>query len=244
MKFDIVDLDAFCLFFSVAGTLILTLLHQQLIVNPKLALRHAWKLCFYYYLADYVGFKNSPPIRYQNINIFYDVDKKLVAAVFYAFGPPTNTSSRLNRNLLQFFNICFLLGVYFSLCDIQLKQIWIKNLRISVVHYFVEELINQRKIFPNRAFIKFFVAEISFAYQHKIIKKLDDECRINISFRRSHQSNIIMCSMDEADAVEADDRRLFRRFSRHNFIAKIHNFLTAYVVAEASVNEDITLLIY
>ncbi len=80
-------------------------LDEELIIDSKLAFRHATQLSFNHHLPKDVRSEDSPSIGEQHIYVLNDVYEYFILLVFYSLSPPRYCASRLNRDLLQFLNI-------------------------------------------------------------------------------------------------------------------------------------------
>lgn len=129
MKFYVVNLNTFIDCFRWIGS---WSSHEKLVINTEFTFRHASQLSFHHNLSNNIWSEQSPFVWNEYIDIFNNVNEKLVFPVFDSFSSPRNCTSSLNCNLLHLFNAWWLF--HFSLGNVKLEEIWVANLRQTKIH--------------------------------------------------------------------------------------------------------------
>lgn len=72
---------------------------------------------------------------------------------------------------------------------------------------------------------------------------MENQSCIHIAFGAGEQTNVVVGRMNEGDTCELDDWCFFGGLGRYDRVAKVHNFIAAGIVAELSIDKDVSFLV-
>ena len=84
-----------------------------------------------------VSFENGSPVGEEHVYTFNDVDEDFVAFVSDALSTPRDCTCGTNGDLLEFFDVSKRL-LLLTCPNVLFEKVCVKELRIAVVHDFIE----------------------------------------------------------------------------------------------------------
>ena len=132
----------------------------------------------------------------------------------------------MHSDLLESLNVGQLLVLLLASSDILFKKISIEKLGVTIVHYLIKQLINQREVLSDCSLIKL-VVEVTFSNFDETMQEMGYHGCINVSFGCCDESDVVVSRVDEAYSRQLDNRCLLNHLSGDDLVTKIEDFLTA-----------------
>jgi hypothetical protein len=104
-----------------------------------------------------------------------------------------------------------------------------------MVHDLVQQLVDEGEVVSDLAFVELIV-EVCFANDDEVVQELDHKCGIDVVLRCRNDSDVIMCRVNEAHSVKANDWRLLCCLGSYDFVAKVHDFGPGDIISKPSVD--------
>lgn len=177
-------------------------LHDDLVVNAKLALGHAAQVGLHQYAAGNVRGQHLPLRRHQQVDVFQHVQEELVAPVFYAFPAPADLPGYLGRDLHLFL---LALRLDAGLGDERFQHARVAVLRIPKVQYLVQQLVYKHKVVLDVFLVD--LAEVRLHHLREPDEELEHHGPVDVLLGDGGQPDIGPADVEERRARDVGDGR-------------------------------------
>mmetsp|Transcript_16978 Transcript_16978/g.48768 ORF Transcript_16978/g.48768 Transcript_16978/m.48768 type:complete len:246 (+) Transcript_16978:808-1545(+) len=180
------------------------LLNDELVVETKLALRHARELGIHLHLPRHLIAQDLTRRGEEKIDTLQDINVHLVLLVADAFPPPIDGAGNLAGQLRR---LRLVLRPDVAQVDVQPQDVDGAVLRISKVHGLVHQLVDERHVVPHGVLVEL-LPEVGLEDADLLEQILKDQGRIDVGSGEGDKVHVEMASVEEGAVLDALDRGL------------------------------------
>jgi len=213
-------------------------LHDDLVVDAKLAFGHAAQVGLHEYAAGNVRGQHLSLGRHEQVDVLEHVEEQLVAAVLDALAPPSDLAGDLGRDLHL---LLLALRLDARLRDERLEHARVAVLRIAKVEYLVKQLVDEHKVVLDVLLVD--LAEVRLHDLCEPYEELEHHGAVDVLFGDGRQPNVGPADVEERRARNVGDRRPDLLAGVYDVHAERVHGVAADVVAIHSRYEHLALVV-
>ena len=180
------------------------LLNDELVVETKLALRHARELGIHLHLSRDLIAQDLARRREEQIDTLQHIDVHLILLVPDALPSPIDGAGDLTGQLRRF---RLVLRPDVAQVDVQSQHVDGAVLRISKVHGLVHQLVDERHVVPHGVLVEV-LPEVGLEDADLLEQILEDQGRVDVGPGQGDEVHVEMAGVQEGAVLDALDRSL------------------------------------
>eukprot|EP00968_Pinguiococcus_pyrenoidosus_P002251 scaffold122_cov236-Pinguiococcus_pyrenoidosus.AAC.2 len=215
--------------------------HGELVVERKLALRHAAELRLHHDLARHVVAQDLPAGAHEQVDRLEDVDVHLVLAVADVRLAPVDGSRDLRGELRR----VLVLQVHAQLAqvDVQAEHVDAAVLRVPEVHGLVHELVDEREVVHDLVLIEV-VAQVRLEDVDLLEEILEHQRRVDVAAGHGHEVQVGVARVQEAGGLhERHGRRRAGLLAADDLLKERLRLGARDIVAVEAPDDDLPLAV-
>ena len=180
------------------------LVDDELVVETKLALRHARELGVHLHLPRHLIAQDLTRRGEEKIDTLQDINVHLILLVADALPPPIDGAGNLAGQLRRF---RLVLRPDVAQVDVQSQDVDGAVLRVSKVHGLVHQLVDERHVVPHGVLVEL-LPEIGLEDADLLEQILKDQGRVDVGSGEGDEVHVEMAGVKEGAVLDALDRGL------------------------------------
>ncbi|KAI6851666.1 clathrin adaptor, mu subunit [Hortaea werneckii] len=176
--------------------------------------------------------------RYEEVDIFNDIDKSLVLAVFDVVSSPAESTGGLHGDLAAVLECPLRLDTLGR--NVHLQRLGLSILGIAKVQDLVKEFVDHDEVALNSFLIEPTKVALSQAYQ--LVEEFEDQGGVDIALGDADNVNVFVLDMAECGGSESQNGRANLSIG-YDLDAEDVGETRAHVLAEGTHDEQLALLI-
>ena len=190
------------------------LLNNELVVETKLALRHARELGIHLHLSRDLIAQDLARRREEQIDTLQHIDVHLILLVADALPPPIDGTGNLTGQLRR---LRLILRPDVAQVDVQPQHVDGAVLRISKVHGLVHQLVDERHVVPHGVLVEV-LPEVGLEDADLLEQILEYQGRVDVGPGQGDEVHVEMAGVEEGAVLDALDRSLRSRLLGGNYL--------------------------
>ena len=191
------------------------LLNDELVVETKLALRHARELGIHLHLSRDLIAQDLARRREEQIDTLQHIDVHLILLVPDALPSPIDVAGNLTGQLRRFRVI---LRPDVAQVDVQPQHVDGAVLGISKVHGLVHQLVDERHVVPHRVLVEV-LPKVGLEDADLLEQILEYQGRVDVGPGQGDEVHVEMAGVQEGAVLDALDRSLRSRLLGGNYLS-------------------------
>lgn len=193
------------------------LLNDELVVETKLALRHARELGIHLHLSRDLIAQDLARRGEEQIDTLQHIDVHLILLVADALPPPVDGTGNLTGQLRR---LRLVLRPDVAQVDVQPQHVDGAVLRISKVHGLVHQLVDERHVVPHGVLVEV-LPEVGLEDADLLEQILEDQGRVDVGPGQGDEVHVEMAGVEERAVLDALDRSLRSGLLGGNYLLRV-----------------------